>query len=111
MRHLSEATSQLERDLLAKMSEISETVGRFKPGASWQQIAGIAFVTLTAAFAILAYASDRFDGGISAYGTFDATFAAQKEIDEAQNARLDRIIEALEVGRGQPKNSPQEGQN
>lgn len=62
-------------------------------------------------FAILAYASDRFDGGLAVSGIRDEILATQREIDVGQNARIDRILSALEAQRDKPQSGPQEGQN
>jgi len=47
-------------------------------------------------FAVLAYASDRFDSGIVAMGAVEESIDAQREVNAAQDARLDRILKMLE---------------
>lgn len=62
--------------------------------------AGALAVTLGVVFAVLAYASDRFDGGLAATAVVDKITSDQLARDSAQDAKLDQIIEA--VGNLQP---------
>lgn len=84
-------------------TKLEAKIDSISPGASWQQIAGIAAVSIGTVFAILAYASDRFDGGISAYGMLDSYIEDQRQVDQAQDLRLDRILTTLEAQRDQPQ--------
>ena len=92
-------------------ARLEAKIDGIKPGASWQQISGIVFVAVTGAFAILAYASDRFDSGVSAMGAIEERLDVQREMNESQNERIDRLLGALEQINDQPQISPPEGQN
>lgn len=69
-----------------------------KPATIWQ-IAGVAGATLTAALAIAAFASDRFDGGIAASSLVDAAVnrisEEQAARDAEQDANMQRILNAI----------------
>ncbi|WP_157966332.1 hypothetical protein [Oceanibium sediminis] len=95
----------------ANFARLEAKIDGITPGASWQQIAGIAAVTLGIVFSILAYASDRFDGGISANGLLDSYRQEQQQRDQSQDVRLDRILKALEAQSVQPQGRTQEGQD
>lgn len=97
MLQVAKETTELERQLSAQITGIEKKLGEFRPGASWQQIAGIAFALLTAIFAILAFASDRFDSGVSSMGAIEEALDTQREANAAQNERIDRIISAIEA--------------
>lgn len=74
------------------------------------QIIGVAVSTVIAVFAILGFSSDRFDGGISASAIVDEALRqiiAQQEIrDASQDARLDRVLAALEALQTTDPNAP-----
>ncbi len=76
----------------------------------WQILAAPA-ATAVGIFSILAFAGDRFDGGISAYGLLDEYRAEQIERDRTQDARLDRILNTLEGLNDKPEGGPTEGQD
>lgn len=80
----------------ARFTEVLSEIRMIKPGATWQQFAGLLFGAVTFVFAILAFSSDRFDGGLSAIAIKDQISSEQDERDAAQDARLDRIIDAIE---------------
>ncbi len=81
-----------------------------RPIGFWQ-LAGMIASGLVVAFTLLGVFADRFDGGISAYGTFDAFFEEQREVDAGQSARIDKILEVLEAQSAQSPTSPAEGQD
>lgn len=64
--------------------------------ATWQQNAAVALSTVVVAlglgFAVLAYASDRFDSGVGSMGAVEDAIDEQREINASQNERLDRIL-------------------
>jgi hypothetical protein len=68
------------------------TMPQFLGGA-----AGALGVTLGVVFAILAYASDRFDGGIAASAVVGELMESQTLKDQQQDAKLDQILGALSV--------------
>ena len=80
----------------ASFVRLEAKIDGIQPGASWQQIAGIVFVAFTGAFAILAFASDRFDSGVSSMGAVEEALDAQREINAGQDARLGGVLTALE---------------
>lgn len=88
----------------ARFSEVLSEIRTIKPGASWQQMAGVVFAGITFIFAILAYASDRFDGGISAVAIKDQVSVEQAKRDASQDAKLDKIFDA--VSKLQPTKLP-----
>lgn len=69
------------------------------------------FGAVGSVFAVLAYASDRFDSGVSSMGAVGDELNAQRQINSEQNERLNRIIHALESQVEQPQGSPEERQN
>ncbi len=87
----------------ARFSEVLFEVRAIKPGASWQQNAGLLFAAVTFIFVILAYASDRFDGGLSADAIKDKLADEQLTRDMAQDARLDKILSKLDEMAAPPK--------
>lgn len=76
------------------------------PGATWQQNAGLLFAAVVGGmgllFAILSWGSDRFDSGVSAMGAIEEALDAQREQNADQEARLERILEALETQSKKP---------
>ena len=52
-------------------------------------------VTLSIVFAVMAYASDRFDGGLAAVAIKDQIATEQRTRDGTQDAKLNQIIETL----------------
>jgi len=67
------------------------TMSQFLVGAG-----GALGVTLGVVFAILAYASDRFDGGLSAMAIKDQIATEQADRDAAQDSRLERVLDAID---------------
>lgn len=84
----------------ARFSEVLSSIKDLKsdldskpiPPSLWQ-ITGIAFAAIGFTFAILAFASDRFDGGVAASGLVED---AVKRISEAQIARDEAQDETLD---------------
>jgi hypothetical protein len=68
--------------------------------ATWWQIAVLIAGAIGSVFAILAFASDRFDSGVNSMGAVGEAINRQMEINAAQDERLDRIINALEAKGG-----------
>ena len=87
-----DASTRAQND--ARFAEVVAKLDAINVPTIWQ-IAGVAAVTLATAFAILAYASDRFDGGIAASGLIDRMQEVQAERDAAQDIKLDKILEAV----------------
>ena len=67
---------------------------------TWQQqtitTAGFGVVFLGLVFSVLAYASDRFDSGLSAGAIKDQLTAEQIARDKVQDDRLDKILTKLD---------------
>lgn len=59
--------------------------------------AAVLGVGLALVFAVLAFASDRFDGGLGADAIKDQIAAEQLVRDKAQDAKLDQILESVLV--------------
>lgn len=97
MRHLAERTNQLEKDLSRQMTEVINSVNSFKPGATWWQNVLVVVGGIGIVFAVLAYASDRFDSGLNSMGAIEEALDAQRELNASQDQRLDRILSTLEV--------------
>ena len=97
MRHVVEKTTDLEKQLFAQISGLNAAITQIKPGASWWQIALLLAGAIGTVFAVLAYASDRFDGGLAAGGIRDEILKAQENTDRLQNQRIDKVIELLEA--------------
>lgn len=57
----------------------------------------VAGVVLAVVFSVLAYASDRFDGGLAADAIKDQISLEQIERDKEQDAKLDQILESVLV--------------
>lgn len=84
----------------AKFTEVIAEIRAIVPGATWQQNAVILFAAIGFVFAILAFASDRFDGGLSANSLKDQIASEQVTRDAVQDEKLNKII--TEIGRIQP---------
>lgn len=91
----------------ASFAILGAKIDAIQPGATWQQIAAIAFVLLGSIFAILAYASDRFDSGVSSMGAIEEALDAQREINSAQDSRFERFLEAWDARNAKPETSPE----
>ncbi|WP_187430020.1 hypothetical protein ROLI_026570 [Roseobacter fucihabitans] len=100
-------------EVITKLDSFNGKLDSFNP-VSWQQQAGIAItgivVTIGLVFSVLAYASDRFDSGIGAMGAIDDTLDVQRELNAAQDKRLNRVIQLLERQGFEPQAVP-EGQD
>jgi hypothetical protein len=87
-------------EVLANVSVLSSKIDALPSPVSIWQIWGVALSTLGLAIAIAAFASDRFDGGISASAVVDQATsqitANQAKRDAAQDAKLDLILEKLD---------------
>ena len=83
-------------EVLAGIGRVDDRVSHLAPPITWQQLAltigSVGLVLIGVVFAVLAYASDRFDGGISASGLLDEFSQVQADRDIAQDAKSDEII-------------------
>lgn len=81
-------------------TELSQALGKLDGLPKfWPLVATIVLTVaggIGAVFGILGYASDRFDSGVNSMGAVEEAIDAGREIDAAQDARLDRILRALE---------------
>lgn len=99
----SETKNYLDANMRAVKAENSASFARLeakidgipRPPSIWQIVVALA-ATLASAFGILAFASDRFDSGISSMGVMEEAIELQRETNAAQDERLDRILKALE---------------
>ncbi|MDW3222888.1 MAG: hypothetical protein R8G34_08405 [Paracoccaceae bacterium] len=95
-------------------ARLEAKIDSIQPGATWQQNAGLLGIGIVGAlgliFAILSWGSDRFDSGVSAMGAVEEALDTQRELNVAQDARLEKILEALEAQSGEPETGP-EGQD
>jgi hypothetical protein len=107
MRHLTEKTTTVETqlskqilDVEAKLSAQTATIitrlDQSKPAPTLFQISSIVGAAFLGSFAILAFASDRFDGGLAASAIKDQIALDQVKRDAAQDAKLDQIINAVQ---------------
>ena len=84
----------------ASFARLETKIDGISPGASWQQMAGVVIsgvvVGLSLVFAVLAYASDRFDSGVASMGAIEELLDTQREQNVEQNERIDRILVAIE---------------
>ncbi|MEQ8340074.1 MAG: hypothetical protein RID15_13855 [Marinovum algicola] len=99
----------------ASFARLEAKIDNIQPGATWQQAFGASVsavvIGLGIVFAVLAFASDRFDSGIAAMGAIDETLDAQKALNESQEARLDRIIGVLEARNSDPRPTSEDTEN
>lgn len=99
--------SEIRSDIIALGAKIDA-----KPvGATWWQNALIVAGAVGTVFAVLAYASDRFDSGVGSMGAVEEAIDAQREINASQDGRLDRILEVLEEQGTKSQESPPDGQD
>lgn len=112
-RYVDKSMDTVKAQNDARFAEVIARLDAMNP-ATWVQNAGVLLggivVTLGLVFGILAYASDRFDSGVSAMGAIEEQLDAQRETNADQNARLDRILGVLEARSDQSETSP-EGQD
>ena len=66
------------------------------------QIAGVVIAGVGISFGILAFASDRFDGGLAARSVMEPIIEAQKMRDAGQDLKLDKILAVVEEIRDKP---------
>ena len=83
---------------------IGSKIDSLKVPTIWQ-IAGILFVAIGFIFAVLAYASDRFDGGLSASSMIHAMKEEQHARDKKQELRINRLIAIVEKAVDKPQRS------
>lgn len=85
-------------------SSLEGQIAAIRPGMSWWQfastLAGALAVTLGLVFGVLAFASDRFDGGLSAGAVVDEAVTVERA---AQDARIGAILDALEARTSAPR--------
>lgn len=93
-------------EISAQISKVISKLDDLKDPPSIWQIAGLLLtslgVVLGLVFAVLAFASDRFDGGIAASGLLDQFEARQSERDADHDAKLDLILEEVRSLATQP---------
>ena len=94
----------------ARFVRIESTLGAMKFPSIWQ-IGGVIVAGIGIAFGILAFASDRFDGGLSARSVMDPIIEAQKKRDTGQDKKLDKILTVVEQIRDKPQGRPSQGKN
>ncbi len=107
MRELTEKTTsvqtELSRQILDVESKLSTQTATIitrldqakQPPSLWQIISVVA-TAFVGGLAILAFASDRFDGGLSASSIKDQLAQDQLERDAAQDEKLNAFIEAVQ---------------
>ncbi|WP_428925008.1 hypothetical protein [Marinibacterium sp. SX1] len=108
-RYLESEVRAAKAENSAAFARLEAKIDGIEPGSTWQQNAGIAFVLFTAVFGVLAYASDRFDSGVGAMGAVEEAIDRQREINASQDARLDKILRALEEQEARSESSPPSG--
>lgn len=102
------AVTRLEAKIDAAVARLGAKIDAIKPPTVWQ-MAGVAGATLGLAFAILAYASDRFDGGLSAGAIVDSIVREQNARDSRQDQKLDLILDKMERLSQSTADRPTEG--
>ncbi len=94
-------------EVLAGINSVGERVSHLREPTTWQQLAltmgSVGLVLLGVVFAVLGYASDRFDGGLSASSVKDELAVEQLKRDATQDARLDKILSKLDAMTVTPK--------
>ena len=91
----------VQERLYRKIDRMEAKLDAIKVPSIWQ-IAGLLIATVGFVFGILAYASDRFDGGLAARGLLAPVIEAQKIRDTDQDQKLDQILEIVEQLRDEP---------
>ena len=83
-------------EVLSAINRVDERVSHIgSPLTWWQMVSGaasVSLVVLTIILGILAFASDRFDGGIAASGMLDEVSKAQANRDAEQDAKSDEML-------------------
>lgn len=96
-------------DVLAELRSIRES------SVSWRGLWAAAGTTIVSilglGLAFLSYASDRFDGGLTAGALDRPVIQAQERRDAEQDRKLDQILKAVERIGDKPEGSPSQGQN
>lgn len=87
---------QSEKTKAQNDARFSEILSRLDRLPSLWQLFAVSAGSIATIFAILAFASDRFDGGLAASAILDAAANAQVERDAIQDAKLDTIIQNFE---------------
>ena len=85
--------------------------GKLDVRPTFLQMTAMIFVGIGLAVAVIAYASDRFDGGLAASSLLDQVTEEQKKRDAAQDKKLEQILKAVENIRDQPQGSAPQVQN
>jgi len=87
-------------DVLGRLDGLKAQIDHAPTPLSFTQFmvgaVSVAGVVLALVFAVLAYASDRFDGGLSADAIKDQIALEQLKRDSVQDAKLDQIIKAVD---------------
>ena len=88
-------------EVLSGIGRVDDRVSHIASPMTWQQAAltmgSVGLVLIGIVFAALSYASDRFDGGISASGLLDEFAQSQTDRDVGQDAKLDKILGKLDA--------------
>jgi len=96
-------------EVLGEIRSVGDRVSHIGSPMTWQQLAltaaSVGLVLIGVVFAVLSYASDRFDGGLAASALLDAVQNQQFQRDAVQDAKLDEILQA--VARWRPPSASQ----
>jgi hypothetical protein len=103
-RYVDKSMDAVKAQNDAAFSKVLARLDSMHP-ATWQQNLGVVAAGVVALlgiiFAVLAFASDRFDSGVAAMGAIEEAIDAQREINASQDARLEKILGSLEaIGEG-----------
>lgn len=71
--------------------------GKLNELPGWKSVWGAALSVVVAILAVMAIASDRFDGGMSVSSVVHALTQKQGEVDREQNAKLDLLDDKLDI--------------
>lgn len=84
----------------ARFAEVMAKLDALHP-ATWQQNlavgASIAVAVVSIIFAVLAFAGDRFDGGIAATSLIDKALEEQQQLNQVRDNQIQKLIDALEA--------------
>lgn len=104
-RYIDKSIEAVKAQNDARFSEVLFELRSLREGSiTWKQVWGAAAATTISVagilLTVLAISGDRFDGGLSASSIVENAVqqiaAEQVQRDAAQDARIDRILEALE---------------
>jgi hypothetical protein len=91
-------------EVMGKLDSLTVRIEALPRPIGFWEMAGLAASGLVFLITILGIFADRFDGGISAYGLLDRSIESQKAVDrvqdernQQQDARIEKLIEALEA--------------